>query len=126
MTEISNESKTYIDFVQFYLESTGNASSQTNNSSTTNRPNTTTSNKGEDITLTAGKYVVGEDIKAGKYDAVAQAGSGNFYVSGSTSVIETMGTTDSSFYLKNYNNITLNQGDTVEVTSKLKILLQAK
>lgn len=80
----------------------------------------------EDIVLTAGNYVVGTDIKAGKYDAIAQAGRGNIYVKGSSSVIESMGTTDDSYYLREYKNITLKNGDTVEITSKLKVKLQAK
>lgn len=80
----------------------------------------------EDVVLTAGNYVVGTDIKAGKYDAIAQAGSGNLFVHGTTRVSEMLGVTDSRYYIPNYNNITLKQGDTIEITSNLKVLFQAK
>lgn len=78
----------------------------------------------QDIVLIAGKYVVGEDINAGKYDIIAQSGHGNIYIKGSTSVIETMGTTGDR--LTNYNNITLKSGDTIELTGTLKVKFQAK
>lgn len=118
MTENSALSKTYVDFVEI-------TKVYANISSTSNNANIST-NKGEDITLTAGNYVVGEDIKSGKYNAIAQSGNGNFFVHGTTSVNEIVGTTDNKYYLKNYNNITLKNGDTVEIHGKLKLLLQAK
>ena len=80
----------------------------------------------EDTVLTAGNYVVGTDIKVGKYDAIAQAGSGNLFVHGTTRVNEMLGVTDSRYYITNYNNITLKEGDTIEITSNLKVLFQAK
>lgn len=125
MTRNDDESKVYIDFVEFTNQALGNTNTSSNSTSETSNYDTTTK-KGEDIELTAGKYVVGEDIKAGKYDVIAQSGRGNIYIKGSTSVIEMMGTTDDEFYLKQYNNVTLENGDTVEITSKLKVKLQAK
>lgn len=97
----------------------------TSNNTENNEEVSKTTGLAEDIILTAGKYTVGEDIKAGKYDAIAQSGQGNIYVKGSTSVIETMGTTG-TYSILNYNNITLKEGDTVEITSTLNLLLQAK
>lgn len=122
MKENEDESMIYIDFLEFTKAMLGTSESNSSSSTTA----TTTPSKGEDITLTAGKYTVGEDIKAGKYDAIAQSGSGNIYVHGSTTVIESMGTTNDKYYLMEYKNITLKNGDTVEVTSTLKVLLQAK
>jgi ribosomal protein S17 len=118
MTENSTLSKTYVDFVEI-------TKVYANTYSYSNTTDIST-NKGEDITLIAGNYIVGEDIKPGKYNAIAQSGSGNFFVYGTTSVNEIMGTTDNKYYLKNYNNITLKNGDTVEIHGKLKLLLQAK
>lgn len=79
----------------------------------------------EDTILTAGNYVVGTDIKAGKYDAIAQSGNGNLFVHGTTRVNEMLGV-DDEFYIPSYKNITLKDGDTIEITSSLKILFQAK
>lgn len=126
MEEITDESMIYIDFVKFTTDalSSSSTSTSTDTSSTTSTENA--SNKGEDITLTAGNYVVGEDIKAGKYDAIAQSGKGNLFVRGTTSVNEMLGVTDSQYYIKNYNNITLKDGDTIEITSSLSVLFQAK
>lgn len=80
----------------------------------------------EDVVLTAGNYVVGTDIKAGKYDAIAQEGKGNLFVRGTTRVNEMLGVTDHQYYIPNYNNIILKQGDSIEITSSLKVLFQAK
>ena len=52
-------------------------------SSNSNSASSTSSNKGEDITLKQGNYVVGEDVKAGKYDVIAINGtSGNISIEG--------------------------------------------
>lgn len=116
MKENEDESMIYIDFLEFTKAMLGSSESS----------ETTTTAKGEDITITAGKYTVGEDIKPGKYDAIAQSGSGNFFVYGSNPVNEIMGVTDDSWYLRTYNNVNLKNGDTVEIKNNLKILLQAK
>lgn len=108
MTQDVEQESIYIDFVEY--------SKQTSY----------TSEKGEDITLTAGKYIVGTDIKAGKYDAIAQANSGNFFVNGSTSVNEILSAKNDSFGIPQYSNLTLKQGDTVEIRSGLSVKLQAK
>lgn len=117
MTQDINQGDVYIDFIE-YTKKSLNTTSTTKNS--------TTVEKGEDITLTAGKYTVGTDIKAGKYDAIAQTGRGNLFVKGTSYVNEMLGTSDSSHYIPSYNNITLKDGDTIEVTSSLKVLFQAK
>lgn len=123
MTQDINEGDVYIDFMEYTKKSLN----------TTDATNTTTDNnsmEGEDITLSAGKYTVGTDIKPGKYDAIAQAGSGNFFVRGSTSVNEILSidaSKNSNYgYIDKYSNITLKTGDTIELRSNLKVLLQAK
>ena len=122
MTENTEQGDIYIDFIEYTKQSLSTTSSGTTN--------TTEEQKGEDITLTAGKYTVGTDIKAGKYDAIAQAGSGNFFVNGSTSVNEILSidAADNTRYgyIDKYTNLTLENGDTVELRSNLKVLLQAK
>ena len=82
--------------------------------------------KGEDIELSTGKYTVGEDIKAGKYDAIAKSGSGNFWVTGKNSVNEILSAKNDSFGTNQYSNLVLNNGDIIEIRSNLKVLLQAK
>lgn len=105
----------YIDFIQYTKDTLNNTATSNN-----------IENKGEDITLTAGKYIVGNDIKEGKYDAIAQANHGNFFVNGSTSVNEILSAKNDGFGIPKYSNIILKNGDKVEITSGLKILLQAK
>jgi len=65
-----------------------NKAVDTFNSNTTSQ--TTIQNKeeekGQDIELKAGTYIVGEDIKAGKYDVQAIKGMGNFIVYGKGSI----------------------------------------
>lgn len=121
MTQETEEGNVYIDFVE-YTKQTLNTTSSTTNS--------IEESKGEDITLTAGQYTVGTDIKAGKYDAIAQAGSGNFFVKGSVSVNEILSINAADNmnygYIDKYTNLTLEDGDTVELRSNLKVLLQAK
>lgn len=84
----------------------------------------TKSTSAQDVVLTAGKYVVGEDINVGKYDIIAQSGQGNIYIP--QKVNEVMGTTNDKYYLKNYNNVTLKNGDTIEISGQLKVKFQAK
>ncbi len=114
--ENEDESMVYIDFLEFTKSFIDSSESN----------ETATSVKGENVTLSAGQYTVGEDIKAGKYDIIAQSGKGNVYIKGSTSVIEMMGTSDSNYYIKNYNNVNLKNGDTIEITSSLVLLFQAE
>lgn len=80
-------------------------------------------------TLSAGKYTVGKDIKPGLFDAIAVSGHGNLFIhssGGSLKVNEMMGTTDPRWYIKKYSNISLSNGDEIEITSTLKIKFQAK
>ena len=112
-----DESKVYIDLIEQTKESFENEFSTTESKS---------EQKGEDIILTAGKYTVGIDIKAGKYDAIAQANSGNFFVNGSTSVIEILSAENNGFGIPQYSNLNLKDGDEVEIRSNLLVKLQAK
>mgnify|MGYP005796093057 CR=1 FL=1 len=121
MNEDVEQEEIYIDFVEYTKQSL---------STTTPTINSAEEQKGVDITLTAGKYTVGEDVKPGKYDVIAQAGSGNFFVKGSNSVNEILSVDASKNanygYIDKYTNLTLKNGDTLELRSNLKILLQAK
>lgn len=118
MTEDTESSDIYIDFVEYTKQSLSTTSANTNNSNV--------EEKGEDIILTAGKYTVGTDIKPGKYDAIAQANMGNFFVSGFTSVNEILSAKNDGFGIPKYSNLTLKEGDIVEIRSSLSIKLQAK
>lgn len=118
MTEEAEKEDIYIDFLEYTKKTLNTTSSNTNNNSE--------EAKGEDITLTAGKYTVGTDIKAGKYDAIAQANSGNFFVSGSTSVNEILSAKNDGFGIPKYSNLILKNGDIVEIRSGLSVKLQAK
>lgn len=118
MTENTELSNIYIDFVEYTRQSLNTTSSNTGN--------LTEEQKGEDITLTAGKYMVGTDIKPGKYDAIAQANRGNFFVDGSTTVNEILSAENDGFGIAKYSNLVLKEGDTVEITSGLSVRLQAK
>lgn len=120
MTQDMDAGDVYIDFIEYTKKSLNTTATTANNNST----------EGEDITLSAGKYTVGTDIKPGKYDAIAQSGSGNFFVHGSASVNEILSIDASQNanygYIDKYSNITLKNGDIVELRSNLKVLLQAK
>lgn len=118
MTENTELSNLYIDFVEYTKQSLNTTSSTTSSSSD--------EQKGEDITLTAGKYTVGTDIKPGKYDAIAEANSGNFFVNGSTSVNEILSARNDGFGIPKYSNLVLKEGDVVEIRSGLSVKLQAK
>lgn len=117
MTKDIEQGDVYIDFIEYTKKSLSTTSSIKDN---------TTTEKGENITLTAGKYVVGEDIKQGKYDAVAKTGSGNFFVDGSSSVNEILSAKNDGWGIAKYSNLNLKSGDTVEITSNLSVELQAK
>lgn len=115
MTEEKDEGRLYVDLIEQTKKSFENSSSTTESEQ-----------KGEDIVLTAGKYIVGTDIKAGKYDAIAQSNSGNFFVNGSTSVNEILSAKNDGFGIPKYSNLNLKNGDTVEINGRLSVKLQAK
>lgn len=85
---------------------------------------TITAIKSEKV-LTAGKYIVGEDIEAGKYDVRLVSGHGNFFVNGSNYVNEIFGTR-SDYYISEYKNLYLENGDEIELRSNLKLKLLLK
>lgn len=90
--------------------------------------------KGEDIQLTVGTYIVGEDVKAGKYDVQAIKGMGNFVVYGDGAigglkVNQVFSATEEQSYGmfgSTYNNLKLNNGDKIEINSNLEVKLIAK
>ncbi|HWP79736.1 MAG TPA: stalk domain-containing protein [Candidatus Acidoferrum sp.] len=77
------------------------------------------------FTLSAGQYVVGEDIAPGKYDCTAVAGYGNFQ--GEVESLGIMGlnvilsTDENDYYSKTYDNLRLIAGDTITINSGLKV-----
>lgn len=118
MTKDTELSDIYIDFIEYTKQSLDTTPTSANNSDD--------EEKGEDVTLTAGKYVVGTDIKPGKYDAIAESSSGNFFVDGSTNVNEILSAENNGFGIPKYSNLVLKEGDTVEIRSGLSVKLQAK
>jgi hypothetical protein len=82
------------------------------------------------LTLGAGTYVAGTDIPLGKYNCKAVSGAGNFIVWNSArtelKANELMGVTDSAYYIKELSNLTLKTGDTIQISSTLKVQLIKK
>lgn len=122
MAQLSEDGKTYIDFVEFTKESLGSSTSSNSNSTLS-----TSSTKGEDITLKQGNYVVGEDVKAGKYDVIAINGtSGNISIEGGSWHGILSDKNNDYGWEKTYSNLTLKNGQTVKITNGLQVKLQAK
>ncbi len=79
------------------------------------------------FTLAAGQYVVGEDIKAGKYDCRAVSGSGNF--TGTVNSLGFMGLNEilaeegHEYFSDNvtYDNLRLENGDIIKIGGDLKV-----
>lgn len=79
------------------------------------------------FTLSAGQYIVGEDIEAGKYDCKAVAGSGNF--TGDVESLGFMGLNEilaekgHSFFdnQDTYSNLRLANGDVIKIGGDLKV-----
>jgi len=116
------EGKVYIDFVEFTKESMSNPNASSSSSS-----NIITTTKGEDITLTQGNYTVGEDVKAGKYDVIAINGtSGNINIEGGSWHDVLSDKQNNYGWEKTYKNLTLKNGQIIEITNGLQIKLEAK
>lgn len=114
MTKDTTISKSYVDFIGLTKETVGTTSS------------TSTTSKGEDITLTQGNYTVGEDVKAGKYDVIAINGTdGNISISSNWHGILS-DKTNNYGWEKTYKNLTLKNGEVIEITNGLQVKLQAK
>ncbi len=80
-------------------------------------------------TFGAGKYTTCQDIDAGKYDVKAISGRGNFFVHSDTYshyVNEILHADGSYGRSTEYKNMILSCGDTVELTSSLKVQITAK
>ena len=80
-------------------------------------------------TFSNGNYTVGVDIESGTYDLIAVSGGGNVFIYdslGGLEVNEIMGTRDSSFYSKTYNNVYLGSGYKIELKNGVTIKFQAK
>lgn len=79
------------------------------------------------FTLSAGQYIVGEDIQSGKYNCRAVSGSGNFM--GTVESLGFMGLNtilaaeDVEFYenRSTYDNLRLNDGDVFTIHGDLKV-----
>ena len=72
-------------------------------------------------TFGAGKYVVGRDIDAGLYDCKAVSGQGNFIVDDGGKVNEMFGVGDREWYNPEFNNLELEDGDTIDINNDLHI-----
>lgn len=75
-------------------------------------------------TLTAGEYVVGDDIVPGKYDFYASSGTGNLVVygaSGKLLINEVFGVGDG--YTQSYSNAKLNARATIKISGDLRVKL---
>ena len=77
--------------------------------------------------LGAGNYIAGVDIPAGKYDLEAVSGGGNvnsdnIFTGG---INEIMGVEDDDFYIKTYNNLTLEDGETLEISDTLVLKISS-
>jgi TolA-binding protein len=73
-------------------------------------------------TFGAGKYVVGRDIASGLYDTKAVRGQGNFVVNpGSDLKVNEMFGVGGGFYNGAFNNLELEDGDTIEINNDLQI-----
>ena len=77
------------------------------------------------IELGDGNYTVGSDIKAGIYNIVVVSGNGN--VSSSNmfdgGINSIMGVGDSSIYIKEHKNVTLNDNGTLTISNGVKVKL---
>lgn len=74
------------------------------------------------LTLSAGTYVVGEDIVSGKYDLSATSGNGNLIVynsSGRLKINEVFGV--SAGYTSSYKNADLRDGYKIEIKGSLNV-----
>lgn len=74
--------------------------------------------------FSAGKYRVGIDIDAGTYNIVALSGRGNCFIenaSGRSILNEIFASVIGDSYIREYKNIDLSLGDTIEVKSYLKL-----
>ena len=91
-------------------------------------------NKGVDIELSPGKYIVGEDVVPGKYDVQAIKGMGNFFVYskkvlGGLKVNQAFSENEDKsmgLFGSTYTNLNLEKGDTIETNQNLIVKLMAK
>ena len=118
----TNLSKSYIDNSNL-LENENNKRNVVNNNISESNLN---QEKGKDIILTLGTYEVGTDIKAGKYDLIAQSGRGNVITKGSIYESIMLSVNETEYYSMKYNNLILGNGDIVEIINNLTVLFQAK
>ncbi len=75
-----------------------------------------TGNEKEFTTSTSGNYVVGEDIEPGLYDIEAVSGSGTVQEPDTLVVNSMLGVTEDEYYQNYYDNVTLQEGMTIEVS----------
>lgn len=118
----TNLSKSYIDNSNLLENENNTENVVDNNISESNSKE----EKGQDILLTLGTYEVGTDIKAGKYDLIAQSGRGNVVTKGSIYESIMLSVNETEYYSMKYNNLILKNGDIVEIINNLTVLFQAK
>ncbi|MBK5244069.1 MAG: hypothetical protein JJE18_03400 [Eubacteriaceae bacterium] len=76
------------------------------------------------IDLSAGVYVVGQDVPPGKYDINVILGHGNFY--GNPGIINEMMGTNQDYYIQTYKNATFKKENTIEISGTLVVNLTSK
>lgn len=89
----------------------------------------TQANSDTSYELTAGNYEVPADVPAGKYDIVAISGHGIFTINstdGYTDICESLGVDNDTYYIKEYKNAKILEGNTIEINSTLKVKLVPK
>lgn len=75
----------------------------------------------QEYVFTAGNYTVGEDIPSGKYDVEWVSGLGNCFTDGMT---ESFG--EAYTFITKFKNLTLKNGEVIEVTGTLEIKFISK
>lgn len=80
--------------------------------------------KGKGYTLTAGKYIGGEDIPTGTYNIIWVSGSGNVFVG--RQVNEIFGNNSRYGYIKTYKNAEVDYLTEIEIHGNVKVKFKAK
>ena len=83
----------------------------------TGQSNTT---ENESTEFSAGVYIVGEDLSAGKYNVIWMSGSGTFIGNNNIYICENFGD-DSTYCIKQYKNAVFKNSDSFEITGNLVV-----
>lgn len=94
------------------------------NATSTSNTTTTPAPAPVSIDLSAGNYIVGTDVPAGKYDITAISGRGNFF--GNPGIVNEIMGVDDENYIQTYKNAIFTPGNTIEVKGTLVVNLTSK